>query len=758
MRDAQKPDHMSLNAVINRLKDGRFVIPDFQREFEWRPGDIKDLMRSIFLDYYIGSLLLWKGKKENFQALSCEIIYGLYNLTGQYPWNHGDGKPEHIVLDGQQRLTALYYAFVAPDVSLPKKTSRALYFVHVDKFMNEQYEEAFRYYWPSKRTSKIVNNRDIQYSEHIFPLSVVGARGWALPNWVQGYEEYWKRATSDAQGVGDAAKAKNAIHHTQNAKAFGEHLKGITEEYQIAYIELDKDLAIDKVCDIFTQINSRGIRLDVFDLMNALLKPRGLQLKNMWREVAPRLEFVDTGKMNVYILQVMSILRQSYCSPKYLYYLLPGQEKQIRDPDGTRRKEILVSDTREFNRCWDEAVEALENVIKLLRHPQEFGAISSQYLPYVSILPVLAALQVQSATLPVNQRLNAKRKIRHWYWASVFTNRYSGSVESTSARDFLDVKAWLKDDAAEPTLLQEFKIRFRGLELHKETKKGTSVYNGIFNLLVLQGARDWMTGNVPQHDDLDDHHIIPVSWSAKNLKNNSIHTILNRTPLSKETNRNVINDRLPNKYLPELIVDNGDTAVRVILESHFISPAAQEILLRNPFMSNDFEAFIAERQRTIQEAIENLLIKERLDLSPQLRELDESIEKIELALRQIIIETFNGDVSQLPSHLRQKIDKDIQSAVKKNAALDTEHYQTFSGMLEFCDLRELQDTITSRTTWPQFEPRFTNKETLVAKFGQFADLRNGIRHSRTVDEVTQKEGEAAILWFKQVINKGDLNE
>ena len=33
---------------------------------------------------------------------------------------------------------------------------------------------------------------------------------------------------------------------------------------------LDRDLEIDKVCDIFTQINSRGIRLDVFDLVNAL--------------------------------------------------------------------------------------------------------------------------------------------------------------------------------------------------------------------------------------------------------------------------------------------------------------------------------------------------------------------------------------------------------------------------------------------------------------------------------------------------------
>src|SRR6266849_3013094 len=76
MKDAQKPDHVSLNTLISYLRDGRFVIPDFQREFEWKPWDVRDLMRSIFLDYYIGSLLLWKGKPDNFAALSCERLYG----------------------------------------------------------------------------------------------------------------------------------------------------------------------------------------------------------------------------------------------------------------------------------------------------------------------------------------------------------------------------------------------------------------------------------------------------------------------------------------------------------------------------------------------------------------------------------------------------------------------------------------------------------------------------------------------------------
>jgi hypothetical protein len=32
-----------------------------------------------------------------------------------------------------------------------------------------------------------------------------------------------------------------------------------------------------------------------------------------------------------------------------------------------------------------------------------------------------------------------------------------------------------------------------------------------------------------------------------------------------------------------------------------------------------------------------------------------------------------------------------------------------------------------------------------------AEMRNCIRHSRAVDEVTRKEGEAALLWFFQVL-------
>ena len=740
MRDAQKPNQFTLNNLLSRLKEGRFVVPDFQREFEWKPWDISDLMRSIFLDYYVGSLLLWKGKDENFAALACEPIYG----------HTGGGSSEHIVLDGQQRLTALYYACVAPDVPLPDRANRAIYFIRVDRFMREEYDDAFSYDWKTKRIEKLAQDPTIQYREHIFPLSVIGAGGWAMPTWVQGYTKYWQDMTAEAKERGDQEEAEQCEVHAQNAEKFGQELKDLTEQYQVSYIELDKDLGLDKICDIFTQINSKGVRLDVFDLLNALLKPRDLQLKFMWRKARGRLEFVDSSKLNVYILQVMSILKQAYCSPKYLYYLMPGHQKTIRTPDGKTEKEILVQTTDEFVALWDTAVSALERAIKMLRHPQEFGVTSSKYLPYVSILPAFSALQEHVRTLPADKRLNAQRKVRFWYWAAIFTNRYSGSVESTAARDYQNVKAWIESDANEPPLIQEFKSRFKNLELRRETKYGSSTYNGIFNLLVLNGARDWITGNIPENELLDDHHIVPASWGDANLQDRSAHSILNRTPLLDETNRHVIRDKLPNEYLPELIAQNGESRVRAILESHLISPAAFDILMRPNFSASDFEEFINERQRTYVEAIESLLIKERLDLSPDLRDLDERVETVELALRAKIETALSAQEDAFPQHVMEKVRQRLNRAQRKNPGFDKDYYATIGGMLEFCDMQELKDIILAKTNWQTFSETFTSKEDLSKRVDQLAEMRNGIRHSRTIDEISRKDGEAALLWFEKV--------
>ena len=99
---------------------------------------------------------------------------------------------------------------------------------------------------------------------------------------------------------------------------------------------------------------------------------------------------------------------------------------------------------------------------------------------------------------------------------------------------------------------------------------------------------------------------MPKSLGGDYALDTSVDSILNRTPLTSETNREVIRDRLPNEYLPELIAINGEDEVRGILESHFISRRAFDILMKDPFLPSHFEEFVEERRSTFLKRIELL--------------------------------------------------------------------------------------------------------------------------------------------------------
>lgn len=487
--------------------------------------------------------------------------------------------------------------------------------------MRENYDDAFDYDWTIGRINFLARQdntaRERQYKEHIFPLWLLGSDGWELPNWAQGYEVHWRKVLDEAVQDGDQALIEDAQQCVDNASNFGKLLVEIMQTYQVTYIMLERNIEIDKVCEIFTKINSRGLRLDAFDLINALVKPKGVQLKQLGRNAAQRLQAVEIDRMDIYVLQVMSILCQEYCSPKYLYNLIPGKRKKVREKDGSLGTAVLISDANAFEQHWQQAVEALEQAVGLLSHPKEFGVILPSYLPYASILPVFSAIQTRVNSLPANIKLSAQDKVRLWYWASVFTQRYSSAVESTSREDYVALQRWFEENGSEPSAVSEFRGQFKTvgsedsdspIDLEYEVRRGSAVYNGVFNLLVLKGARDWITGLPPQHNNLDDHHIIPQSWGNRNGLYERINTILNRTPLAPETNRHVIRDRLPKTYLRELIHQNGEHKVREIMASHYISDTAFDILLRDPFTPDDFEEFIADREESLLAGIHNLIV------------------------------------------------------------------------------------------------------------------------------------------------------
>ncbi|WP_260581525.1 hypothetical protein [Sphingopyxis sp. PET50] len=300
-------------------------------------------------------------------------------------------------------------------------------------------------------------------------------------------------------------------------------------------------------------------------------------------------------------------------------------------------------------------------------------------------------------------------------------------------------------------MIGQFRALVPALDLRGDTKKGFAVYNAIFNLLVIAGAQDWVSGAIPQPDELDDHHIVPKSWGTQHLAPGAVDTILNRTPLSEETNRAVVRDRLPNAYLPDLIVRNGRAAVEAIMATHFINPAALDILLRDPFTPEDFDAFIRERQRAITHAVQTLLIGGRADLPADLRALDEAVERIELRLRRLVVAKLDNDRDLWPQHMREKLSGRIAQELKRHPGTHESRYAALDAAIEFADLTELLDAMVAKDLADRFTDVFPHKEGLIAKFGQLGQLRNGIRHSRTVNDVVRLEGEAAVHWFDHAL-------
>jgi hypothetical protein len=133
-------------------------------------------------------------------------------------------------------------------------------------------------------------------------------------------------------------------------------------------------------------------------------------------------------------------------------------------------------------------------------------------------------------------------------------------------------------------------------------------------------------------------------------------------------------------------------------------------------------------------------------------EIDSNIEGVELKLRSLIATQLADDPLRLPPHVSQKLNDRITAAKRKDPAFEDMRLAKLSLRLEFADFRELADTILNKSLWALFKSRFVNQETTVQKFGQLGDLRNAIRHSRRINEIVQKEGEAAIMWFEQVLD------
>ncbi|MFC2008263.1 DUF262 domain-containing protein [Chloroflexota bacterium] len=96
------PTAPKIDRIMNRIEEGDIKIPAFQRGFVWNQEQVLALLDSIYRDYPIGSILLWK---------TSETLKSTRNIGGFLIPEREPEYPVNYVLDGQQRLATIYAIF-----------------------------------------------------------------------------------------------------------------------------------------------------------------------------------------------------------------------------------------------------------------------------------------------------------------------------------------------------------------------------------------------------------------------------------------------------------------------------------------------------------------------------------------------------------------------------------------------------------------------------------------------------------------------
>jgi hypothetical protein len=93
-------DKKPLTFLLDQIENRVLALPDFQRSFVWDAEATRQLVVSIVSSFPAGSLLLMQGGGDIFAPRAFEEAPDL------------NGMPAYMVLDGQQRLTSLFQAFM----------------------------------------------------------------------------------------------------------------------------------------------------------------------------------------------------------------------------------------------------------------------------------------------------------------------------------------------------------------------------------------------------------------------------------------------------------------------------------------------------------------------------------------------------------------------------------------------------------------------------------------------------------------------
>lgn len=679
-----------LISLLDSLHTGALALPDFQRSFVWEADKTRELIVSMIRAFPAGALLVLQGGDESFKARAAEGAPPLID------------RPSYLVLDGQQRLTSLYQALYG--------VGDSRFFLDIGSLLSgAEIDQAVRVF--AAERAKPLLTLEAQARMLMMPLSAIRDKGGA---------SRWLNEIVRLRDDDDKERLRDLLVDVDTACV------DPLVDYKFPVTILPDTTLLEAVCTIFETLNRTGKPLTPFELISARAFKGGHSLHELWTDA----------------LDQHSVLADFEVKP---YYLL--QSIALRLGLSAKRQAVLKMDADDLAREWPSVVAGMAAALTMLR--EECGVLTPKWLPYEPMIIPLAAVwpEVELAQGPAEGAM--RQKLKRWFWCASFTGEYESASATLAERDAPVLRAWLQG-GPEPPVVADFNwdpARWRSV-----TPRQLGLYRATMALTLLGAPRDFHTGKpltqaIVEAGRVDDHHVFPRGYLADRDQVDHVDSVLNRCLIDRTTNIR-ISKAAPSKYLAAIRDQLGPAATDQLLQSHQLPTGPH-----SPLGRDAYEEFLDWREARLDDAL-RAVTESGIGAAPVHTErsaLDLKVEAVELALRRLVARSL-GDIDQLPPAIAEKLTDRVRQARKRDPSLANGHSDTLAGHLEYADLRDLQEVLTSKALWGRFEPRFGGKEILNMRFGQLADLRNRLRHSRNLDQLARKDGEAALLWFDQVLN------
>lgn len=130
---------MAVSDLIDDVDQGELALPEFQRRFLWRPPAVADLLRTVARKWPCGTFLLLAV--EDKPDFAFKPLEGAPKAT----------KPRVLILDGQQRSTALYQ-------SMTEKAEETYYIEMGAVRESGEFEDEHLKYLKNSRFTKLYPN------------------------------------------------------------------------------------------------------------------------------------------------------------------------------------------------------------------------------------------------------------------------------------------------------------------------------------------------------------------------------------------------------------------------------------------------------------------------------------------------------------------------------------------------------------------------------------------------------------------------